>query len=384
MSASPSSPMPAVPARQVSLIEAAAWALAVNLLVYLVLPLIGLTGLLLADVPQPAEERELRFTFAKETETGKDTAPTSVDDQGSEPGTPEIGPPLPDPEDSASLDRPQPAVPPSLPMPATLPLPGDAASDNPAPEPPSDGVEEGLKDGAETTSEPLSDDPASDTETTEQVNTDGVALDEEARGRFARLQQPPANAPPPRIGRPTGPSIDERISAFERAVKRFRERTPATPGQQPRNVFQPDWSNLPPTGQTVGNLMFESVDFEWSDYGRQIYWIIWRAWHNRLLARVDDFEKWAQLSRTPMLDHVNGVQFTIESNGQISGIVLEMDSGSVPFDLSSVEALDESLLPPLPEGFPRDSETVHVQFIGYGPIGSMRRGLLEYKRRGWF
>ena len=61
-----------------------------------------------------------------------------------------------------------------------------------------------------------------------------------------------------------------------------------------------------------------------------------------------------------------------------------MDSGSVPFDQSSVEGLAESVLPPLPEGFPRDRETVHVQFLGYGPIRSMRRGLLEYKRRGWF
>jgi hypothetical protein len=154
--------------------------------------------------------------------------------------------------------------------------------------------------------------------------------------------------------------------------------------REPRNVFEPDWSNLPATGQALGNLTFESGDFDWEDYGRQIYWIIWRTWHNRLLARVDDFEKWAQQNQTYFLDHVNAVRFTIESNGEISSIVLETESGSIPFDLSAVEGLDEAVLPPLPDDFPRGSETVHAHFIGHGAIGQMRRGLQEYKNRGWF
>jgi hypothetical protein len=102
------------------------------------------------------------------------------------------------------------------------------------------------------------------------------------------------------------------------------------------------------------------------------------------LARVDDFEKWAQQNDSWFLDHVNGVRFTIEGNGEISSIVLESESGSIPFDLSAVEGLEEALLPPLPAEFPRDSETVHAQFIGHGPIGQMRRGLQEFKNRGWF
>ena len=65
-------------------------------------------------------------------------------------------------------------------------------------------------------------------------------------------------------------------------------------------------------------------------------------------------------------------------------ILLERASGSEPFDLSAVEGLDVALLPPLPEDFPRDRETVHVHFIGQGPVASMRRSLLQYKRAGWF
>ena len=149
-------------------------------------------------------------------------------------------------------------------------------------------------------------------------------------------------------------------------------------------MFEPDWPSLPPTGQALGNMVFESGDYDWTEYQRQIYWIIWRTWHSRLFARVDDFEKWAQQNDTWYMEHFNGVRFTIESNGEISSIVLETESGSVPFDLSAVEGLDEAVLPPLPDDFPRDSETVHAQFIGQGPIAHMRRGLQRYRDAGVF
>ena len=183
---------------------------------------------------------------------------------------------------------------------------------------------------------------------------------------------------------PIQPSLDDRLTDFGRAVDRYREANPPESQGAPTNNFKPDWSALPQTGQRLGNLQFESTDFDWTDYSRQIYFIIWRTWHNRLLNRVDDFEKWAQQNQEYLLRHLNVVHFTIESNGEISQIILESESGCVPFDFSATEALDEAVLPPLPEGFPRDRENVRATFIGEGPIQTMRRTLQYYKRAGFF
>jgi hypothetical protein len=84
------------------------------------------------------------------------------------------------------------------------------------------------------------------------------------------------------------------------------------------------------------------------------------------------------------MEHINGVRFTIERNGEISSIVVETESNSVPFDLSAVEGLDEAVLPPLPDDFPRAREIVHAQFMGQGEIGMMRRGLRRLRDAGVF
>jgi hypothetical protein len=384
--------------RQVSLFEAFLFSLATHAAILVILSLFGLLSLL---TERPVERNpdldiEVRFTIAPESpaearsEPG-DAAPSDV------PPLPEAAPSQdpteatqPDTEAPASLDQPQqmiaPAPPgepaPSQPRPAVEepPLP-DAQIDEQADsvEPSSDGRVEGFEPQALEpeieTADTMPADTLSSVDAGVETELDLPQIDD---GDFADAQQ----QPPP--GRPLGPSLEQRISDFGRAVQRARDAAPLQPSQAPRNVFEPDWSNLPATGQALGNLTFESGDFDWEDYGRQIYWIIWRAWHNRLLARVDDFEKWAQQNNSWFLDHVNGVRFTIESNGEISSIVLESESGSIPFDLSAVEGLDEALLPPLPKDFPRDRETVHAQFIGHGPIGQMRRGLQEFKNRGWF
>ena len=146
----------------------------------------------------------------------------------------------------------------------------------------------------------------------------------------------------------------------------------------------PDLPPFPATGFGFGNLEFESRDFDWSDYARQIYMAIWRAWHNRLYATADEFERWAYEGRSWVLDHQNRITFTIEGNGQVTGIAIETPSGCYPLDDSAVDALTEVILPPLPSDFPRSRETVHARFIADGDVRTMRRYLEYLKNAGYF
>lgn len=404
--------------RPVTLAEAQVLTILIHaglLAVFLILGMLGLLAEAVEAAETRADEPEVRFTFAPEIEQeqGEAAGPSELETPSAPQGAPltetQPQPTTPETEAPPTLDQARPLVVPVPPTPQELGRPEPEPTDGPvvpSDEPPveteetdapSEGVEEGVTDGAgeepeiegiesSDTPEEAEFDPAVDDPSAQDPNEAEVDLPSDEAGSFATLEQPaqPQSSEAPALGRPFGPSLDDRISDFGRAVQRFREANPPQPSQAPSNVFEPDWPSLPPTGQALGNLTFESGDFDWEDYGRQIYWIIWRAWHNRLLARTDDFEKWAQQNDTWFLDHINGVKFTIERNGEISSIVLEMESGAVPFDLSSVEGLDEAVLPPLPDDFPRDTETVHAHFIGQGPIAQMRRALLEYKRRGWF
>ncbi len=142
--------------------------------------------------------------------------------------------------------------------------------------------------------------------------------------------------------------------------------------------------NLPATGFGVGNLEFEGRDFDWENYGRQIHGIIWRAWHNRLLVTASVFERWASENRTWILDHHNGVRFTILRSGQVVDVAIETPSGCYPLDDSAVDALKEVVLPPLPSDFTRDSETVHARFIADGEIRVMKSYLQQMKNAGFF
>ena len=139
----------------------------------------------------------------------------------------------------------------------------------------------------------------------------------------------------------------------------------------------------PATGFGFGNLRFESGDFDWKDYARVIYVAIWRAWHNRLYLTTEVFERWGAQYGS-LLEHSNRVVFTIERNGQVTGVALETPSGCVPLDESAQDALRQVVLPPLPREFPRSAETVHAQFIAEGDIRSMRRTLEYLKAAGYF
>ena len=142
--------------------------------------------------------------------------------------------------------------------------------------------------------------------------------------------------------------------------------------------------DLPPTGFGVGNLEFEGRDYDWESYGRQIHGIIWRAWHNRLLIASSVFERWAAEHRNWLLDHRNGVRFTILRSGQVVDVAIETPSGCYPLDDSATDALKEVVLPPLPDDFQRESETVHARFIAQGEIRGMGTFLQRMKDAGYF
>jgi len=364
---------------------------------------------------EPEQDMQVRFSMAPEPADPLEEGPDSADTAPSDlPPLPEAGE-LPTetaaltPDVPVSLDQPSPPTPP-LPsgQPEVLPTTPQEAqpvsptenlkeADADAEEPPSDGLPDGVEQQPNSelefdTGEPFDEpdpkvDPAADALSTSETDVDtDLVLPETDDGELlgALRSKAPFPQSPPAPGRLDGPSLDERISDFSRALQEQRTTSFQQPSEAPRNAFEPDWSSLPTTGQALGNMLFESGDYDWTEYQRQIYWIIWRSWHSRLLARADDFEKWAQQSNTWYMDHFNVVQFTIERNGEISSIAVETESGMLPLDLSAVEGLDEAVLPPLPDDFQGDNETVHAQFIGQGQISFMRRGLQRYRDAGVF
>ena len=208
----------------------------------------------------------------------------------------------------------------------------------------------------------------------------------------------PANGVPPPAPAGTEPQADDttasnldrptdilgRLREFKKAVESPHPSTSSGSeggGHGRGGVTMP---NLPPTGFGIGNLEFEGRDYDWENYGRQIHGIIWRAWHNRLLITASVFERWAAENRNWMLDHRNGVRFTILRTGQVVDIAIETPSGCYPLDDSATDGLKEVVLPPLPSDFQRDSEIVHARFIAEGEIREMHSFLQQMKNAGYF
>lgn len=175
-----------------------------------------------------------------------------------------------------------------------------------------------------------------------------------------------------------------RLREFKRAVEAPRPSTAPGPEGGGKGAGGVTMPALPPTGFGIGNLEFEGRDYDWQSYGRQIHGIIWRAWHNRLLTTSSVFERWAAENRNWMLDHRNGVRFTILKTGQVIDVAIETPSGCYPLDDSATDALREVVLPPLPTDFQRDTETVHARFIAEGEIRSMHAFLQQMKNAGYF
>lgn len=186
--------------------------------------------------------------------------------------------------------------------------------------------------------------------------------------------------------RPPPIDFNRAVREFEKQVQAVREQQQplGPPGKKPSNVFVPDVSAVENTGYGLGNLVFESTDYDWEDYGRQIYWAIWQAWHNRIYATTDEFELWGRQNGTTILEDELQIRFTIIASGEVVGITLEVPSACHPLDLSAADALAEVILPPLPAEFPRTQETVHARFVAFADLPQMRRYLRAMKEHGIF
>jgi hypothetical protein len=208
---------------------------------------------------------------------------------------------------------------------------------------------------------------------------------------------PTPGTPPPQESGADRATVDEvqsgvndskdilgRLREFKRAVEAPRPSSPTGPSGGGKGTGGVTMPALPPTGFGIGNLEFEGRDYDWESYGRQIHGIIWRAWHNRLLITSSVFERWAAENRNWMLDHRNGVRFTILKTGQVVDVAVETPSGCYPLDDSATDALREVVLPPLPSDFQRDTETVHARFVAEGEIRTMHAFLQQMKNAGFF
>lgn len=103
----------------------------------------------------------------------------------------------------------------------------------------------------------------------------------------------------------------------------------------------------------TGSLSFDTKGFDWGDYSRRIYWIIWSNWHDRMPPAI----------QTGLKGSVT-VHFVIEKDGTLTGIQILTESGVPAYDSAAVLALEASNpLPPLPKNFPDDKEGVTGRFL---------------------
>lgn len=290
------------------------------------------------DVPIPADPPLLNFTFNR----GPEVAEPNETPRGS---VPDPTPP-PQPE-SAAVSNPRPSG--SQPSLATPP-PRPAREAAPA-----------VRETAERRDRPA------------EPTDDRPGLD--ARERDDAEVSRGAPAPSRRVPERPTPDLDvrEALRDYQQALERARASQPqSAAGASGKSVFVPDMSSMPVQGTPYGILEFSSRDYDWSDYYRQIYWEILKAWYRRMSMTTADFEKWARQNEW-ILNHQNRISFVIHRSGNVSDIVLETPSGCVPLDDSAMDGLSEVILVPLPADFPRESELVRATFIASGEIATMRR-----------
>jgi outer membrane biosynthesis protein TonB len=310
---------------------------------------------------QEPEESVLRFAFAPTEDAEQDTAPQGDVPFETPPQQPET---VADYEPSGLPSL----LPPSSPAP---PVPELEPSDE---ERPIEEMDEPI-DEEQPIEEPAEAQQEAETEIPE----------------FPTETDAPYRADPDAERSTTGSRQDEQLDLgqairdFSDAVARARaSNPPSSGGGSPRNVFVPDPGDVPTTGFGVGNLMFESRDYDWTEYARSIYWEIWKAWHRRLYHTTYDFERWGHEVNSFQLNHQVQVRFVIEASGQVTEISIEGYSGCPPLDASATDALAEVVLQPLPADFPRDREVVHARFIAIGHIMGMRQTLRWLRYNGYF
>lgn len=343
------------------------WALAISIFLHVVLALMSGWIPMISSTPaaEAPEDSVLQFTFNQPTE---ESAEQESPPRGDVPFD------TPEPQPQPSIDPTPPPVNPGLE--AQQPAP-QAEQVPPMPEPAE----------AREAVEPATENPLENEqpEVTETLDPETTEIPEQLEGPI--VKEPGETSDPESATRPDQKfDLDRAMQDFGRQLDHARTAAPSQPAGEgpPRNVFVPDPSEVATTGYGLGNLTFETADFDWSDYARSIYIEIWRAWHNRLLRLVNEFEKWSYQNREPLLQHWNQIMFVIERSGEVSQIMIETPSGCVPLDSSATQALEEVILPPLPEAFPKDREVVHARFIANGEIRFMRPGLTRMKALNYF
>jgi hypothetical protein len=201
------------------------------------------------------------------------------------------------------------------------------------------------------------------------------------------LPRPTSGAPEAQNAPQAASPLDEpkdlqgRLQDFRHALETPQPPKPKGPKGGGTGLGGVNMPRLPETGYGIGNLEFEGRDYDWDDYGRQIYWRIWSEWHKQLLNSASLFERWASEHRIWLLAHQNRIRFTILRSGQIVDVAVETQSGCYPLDDSATNALKAVVLPPLPEDFTRESETIHATFKAEGEIrgmGSYLQQMREY------
>lgn len=350
------------------------WAFGASVVAHALLVLIGF-WIPIRSHSAPAEEPEqtIRFTFADE----QPDEPTTDGQRRGEVMLPEetdSRPPSPPPEPVPSMPElvrlsvPPDPQPPPLPEPAEQPVEPSDATSNERPD-----------DTEDETDRELDRDPADPLDADQE--SPGVELEQDDRAVFSSPGGTPAPPPEtrPRVG------LDRALRQFRDQILQSRPRISKQPAQGTfENVFVPDPADLPVSGSPFAFLEHESRDFDFSDYDRQIYFAILFAWYNRLYETAGEFEKWGHENRQMFLDHRSRIRFTIQHDGDVTDIVVETPAGCVPLDDSAAEALDEVILPPLPDDFPRDLEVIHGTFLARGEILGLRPFFERLKRQGLF
>lgn len=139
-------------------------------------------------------------------------------------------------------------------------------------------------------------------------------------------------------------------------------------------------------GSAFGDLVFDSRDYQWSDYSTKVYFAVYRSWLRELYGRVRRFERDQQMLGLENLDGQVSIRFVIHRDGSIQDLAV-VAPGVVPtLDEASAAALRRAVLPPLPDDFPRDREGVTFRFIirGFESGGQLEQQLREMQWAGEF
>lgn len=139
-------------------------------------------------------------------------------------------------------------------------------------------------------------------------------------------------------------------------------------------------------GGYFGDVMFESGDYNWSDYSTKVYFAVFRAWLREMDGRIPRFERDQALRSLPNLDGEVAIRFVLHRNGEVDQLEILRESPVPSLDEASSAALKRAVLPALPSDFPRDQERVTFLFrlVGFESARQLQMQLEYSHARGDF